>query len=352
VCAILDDHKVKCWGLNAEAELGYGDTTPRGRTPGEMGDALPTVDLGTGRTAQQISVGHYGTCALLDEGSVKCWGALEGLATAATGRTGDALPPLPLPAGRRAASVTTGHNFPIVILDDGTGAVWSNGQATIPDFQTSSRIVQATRGHDQTVVLFEDGSDTLLGQPLDAPAAPSLPFGVAALSLTGDDEELCARLVDGHVRCEAWGPFALTAADTQALAIGVNAPKCALMIDGTVRCQADSALGCNFDDTGLSYWCDVEGNDGLVHVRLPQPAVSIGAGIWSTCALLTDGSVWCWGSLADGSGALAPNAPFQASQGELESFRPWLGGTVSVAIGADGRRVYAGWRAVDLGTHR
>ena len=39
-----------------------------------MGDNLPTVDLGTGRTAKAISAGRYATCAILDDDSVKCWG--------------------------------------------------------------------------------------------------------------------------------------------------------------------------------------------------------------------------------------------------------------------------------------
>ena len=45
-----------------------------GDNSGEMGDNLPAVDLGTGRTATAISIGSQHTCALLDNVSVKCWG--------------------------------------------------------------------------------------------------------------------------------------------------------------------------------------------------------------------------------------------------------------------------------------
>jgi hypothetical protein len=45
-CAILDDGGLKCWGNGAFGALGLGDTEPRGDDPGEMGDALPYVDLG------------------------------------------------------------------------------------------------------------------------------------------------------------------------------------------------------------------------------------------------------------------------------------------------------------------
>ncbi len=39
-----------------------------------MGFFLPAVDLGTRRTALSISAGFNHTCALLDDGAVKCWG--------------------------------------------------------------------------------------------------------------------------------------------------------------------------------------------------------------------------------------------------------------------------------------
>jgi alpha-tubulin suppressor-like RCC1 family protein len=45
-----------------------------GDAANEMGDNLPIVDLGTGRTATAISLGNGHTCAMLDNGFVKCWG--------------------------------------------------------------------------------------------------------------------------------------------------------------------------------------------------------------------------------------------------------------------------------------
>jgi hypothetical protein len=44
-CALLDDATVKCWGSGDRGGLGTGDTEDRGDEPGEMGDALPAVDL-------------------------------------------------------------------------------------------------------------------------------------------------------------------------------------------------------------------------------------------------------------------------------------------------------------------
>ena len=73
-CVILDDGSVKCWGRNDLGQLGLGDTQYRGDGTGEMGDSLPTVSLGAGRTAVAISVGGGHVCTVLDDANVKCWG--------------------------------------------------------------------------------------------------------------------------------------------------------------------------------------------------------------------------------------------------------------------------------------
>ncbi len=73
-CAILDNARVKCWGANDYGQLGLGDTSDRGSAPAEMGDALPYLDLGAGRTVTALSAWGYATCAVLDNGGVKCWG--------------------------------------------------------------------------------------------------------------------------------------------------------------------------------------------------------------------------------------------------------------------------------------
>src|SRR3569833_4711421 len=61
-------------GVIIVGQLGLGDTATRGDEPGEMGDALPAVQLGLGRTAIAIAAGYSSTCALLDNGLIKCWG--------------------------------------------------------------------------------------------------------------------------------------------------------------------------------------------------------------------------------------------------------------------------------------
>ena len=132
-CALLDDGTVKCWGYNNSGELGLGDTIIRGDDPGEMGDNLPTVDLGTGRTATALANAGPINCALLDDATLKCWGANGGgqLGLGDTmsrgddpGEMGDNLPPIDLGTGRTAVAITVSGAGPCALLDNGTVKCW------------------------------------------------------------------------------------------------------------------------------------------------------------------------------------------------------------------------------------
>ena len=75
ICAILNNSKLKCWGQGKKGILGYGDTKKRGHKPGEMGNNLPFLSLGSDRFVLSVSCGYEHTCALLDNKMIKCWGS-------------------------------------------------------------------------------------------------------------------------------------------------------------------------------------------------------------------------------------------------------------------------------------
>jgi alpha-tubulin suppressor-like RCC1 family protein len=74
-CALLDNDTIKCWGANTSGQLGQGDTNARGDGGGEMGNALAGVPLGTGFIPSAVRVGYTHTCAISTAATVKCWGA-------------------------------------------------------------------------------------------------------------------------------------------------------------------------------------------------------------------------------------------------------------------------------------
>lgn len=70
-CMLLGSAEVVCFGQNNAGQLGLGDTVDRGTAVGDVGEA---VDFGTGLGAVAVASGCEHTCALLDDGSVKCFG--------------------------------------------------------------------------------------------------------------------------------------------------------------------------------------------------------------------------------------------------------------------------------------
>ncbi len=134
-CAILDDHSVKCWGDNYWGNLGLGDYEHRGDDPGEMGDALPRVNLGTGRTVLRISTSGSHTCAVLDNATVKCWGG-NGYGQLGLGdhydrggssaTMGDNLPTVELGTNRTAVSVDVGIGTSCARLDNKALKCWGH----------------------------------------------------------------------------------------------------------------------------------------------------------------------------------------------------------------------------------
>ena len=64
-CAVLDNGSARCWGYNSNWQLGDGTTTQ---------STSPVAVSGLG-SVYSISAGYNHTCALLDNGRAKCWGS-------------------------------------------------------------------------------------------------------------------------------------------------------------------------------------------------------------------------------------------------------------------------------------
>ncbi|MFM8506970.1 MAG: RCC1 domain-containing protein, partial [Actinomycetota bacterium] len=135
-CALLSSGAVKCWGAGSNGRLGSGDEESRGDADGEMGASLPTVDLGSGRTAKAISAGAAHTCAIRDTNDVVCWGvgATGRLGTGAeddigneAGEMGSALVAVSLGSGRTAVAISAGASHSCAVLDNFSAKCWGNG---------------------------------------------------------------------------------------------------------------------------------------------------------------------------------------------------------------------------------
>src|SRR5688572_5723983 len=63
-CAILDSGTVQCWGGNDNGQLGNGTTTT---------STVPVPVSGVS-AALQLSAGCGHTCAMIHGGTIRCWG--------------------------------------------------------------------------------------------------------------------------------------------------------------------------------------------------------------------------------------------------------------------------------------
>jgi alpha-tubulin suppressor-like RCC1 family protein len=232
-CALTDTGRVFCWGRNHAGQLGLGDVAPRA-TPFAVPLGEPAVDVGAG---------HGNTCVVLASGKIKCWGesnrGQNGLGTTDTLLApGDAVDLGPNYAARQIAAA---QYAACALLDTGTVKCWGDnsfGQLGVGDavdrgiapgqmgtslpeikFGTSARPVALVGGDDAVFCArFDDGAlkcwgantvgqlglgDTLTRQAVTPDTWPFVALGGKALAVAVGGGHLCARVDNGDTRC--WG---------------------------------------------------------------------------------------------------------------------------------------------------
>lgn len=122
-CAILDDGSVKCWGDGGNGALGYGDYLSR------LVPAAASVDLGPGRTALAIGAGRHYTCVIRDDHALSCWGSGgEGQLGYGEQKPGEIQlspgGPVNVGSGVTVRTISVGDNHMCAILSDGTVKCW------------------------------------------------------------------------------------------------------------------------------------------------------------------------------------------------------------------------------------
>lgn len=321
-CAILDNGDLKCWGSNEFGKLGNGSAmdTDVGLQATDMGDHLLPIALGAGRTATAVGLGGNHTCAVLDNGDVKCWGSN---AFGQLGQDNDidyrTPPAAAINLGGKAIAVSAGDaNTTCALLADGTGKCWGVTDYGALSVAIDKDLGQAPRNAGHYEIGDYAGEMALL---------PALSFGpgLTAKQLGAGFESSCALLSNNLVKC--WGTSGvgelgvdfkggqkgnqpgmtdldginLGAGHTvKSLAVGAF-HHCALLDDGSVKCWGSNSAGelgigntaAQGDDVG-------EMGDQLPVVPLGHKALKIAAGDAHSCALLDNGTVVCWGYNSQG----------------------------------------------------
>lgn len=371
-CALLSGGVVKCWGENDYGQLGLGDVNHRGDQPGEMGENLPAVDLGIGKTSISISVGRTHACALLNDGSVKCWGR-NNYGQLGQGDTvnrgddpnemGDTLPPIELGAGKSAKSLTAGGEHTCVLLNDNVVKCWG--------FNSSHGVLGLGLNSDSQPAYFALGDEP--GEMINLPTV-DLGTGKMATAVSAGERHTCALLNDGSVKCwgnnvygelglnnttdhgrTSTGPNgmgdSLPALDLGSGAIGIaldagTEHTCVLRSDNRIKCWGwglKGKLGQNSNENVGDGVGPSIASISTINLGLGMTVNELSAGWLHTCAIRNNGKVKCWGSLYYGQLGLATgitdggmDVAMGSEPGEMESLAESDLGTgyITIALSA------------------
>lgn len=344
-CALLDNGRVRCWGRGASGQLGYGDGNDVGDNAATLPSDAGDVNVSATHRVVQISTGFDFSCALLENGKVRCWGrAAEGqLGYGDYVDVGDAPSRLPslvgdvdVSATDAVVQVSTGWSHACALLDNGRVRCWGRGEfgrlgygntadtGGTPDavpsavgdvnVSTTHRVIQVSAGGEHTCALLENGKVRCWGHGDVGQLGYGRPDNVSDLLSTLPS-------IMGDVSISSTERVVQIACGLQ--------HSCALLKSGRVRCWGSCGLG-RLGYGGLVNVGDSPGSlpisVGDVNISATERVVQISAGIFHTCALLEGGVVRCWGF--GGSGALGYGNT--TSVGWDISFLPINAGDVSV----------------------
>ncbi len=269
---------------------------------------------GSGLVALTTGVAH--TCALDDTGAAVCWGANEG-GQLGDGSRSDRSSPIPVRTELRFSALTAGASHTCGLAGGGLPVCWGeNLSGQLGDgSRTDARFPRAVGG-GLTFGTLVAGWNHTCGLTANRNA---FCWGLNSDGQLGDGSRL-DRLVPTLVR---GGITSLVAGSAHTCGID----------DDDVVCWGDNRFGQLGDGTN-------EGRAQPVAVQgLPSRPRSLAAGAVHTCALLPDGSVYCWGQNLHGQigdGTTQNRNRASAVAGNLRFSSLEAGGALACGFATDG----------------
>ena len=316
-CALVRGQAVDCWGDAAYGQLGDG----------RHASSLTPVHVNLGKQAESLAVGGSHACALLSNRTVACWGANVHGELGDGSRT-DSATPVPVDGIRDAAAIASGVAHSCAVVAGGVRCWGSNSNGQLGDGTTNDsdrpvavqglhgtvRAIAAGLAH--TCALLADGSVACWGSnangelgngtTVDSSTAVAVTgLSGPAAAIDAGDAHTCALIQDGTVQCWGWNiegqlgngggsdsdtPVQVAGLKTRATAIATGGSHtCALLATGGVECWGANLYG------QLGNGTTSDSASPVPVSGLASGVMSIGAGLYHSCALLDGGSATCWG---------------------------------------------------------
>ncbi|MEZ4870592.1 MAG: hypothetical protein R3C14_55195 [Caldilineaceae bacterium] len=349
-CSLLQDSRMQCWGDNGAGQLGNGST---------RASNVPIDMSGFSATVSAIATGAFNTCILTTVGGVKCWGDNDSGQLGIGSTHNISIPTDVIGLSNGVSAISAGWRQSCALMTSGSVMCWGDntfGQLGITDSfyvstpMTMTELTNAvdaiSSGGEHLCALMQTGGvkcwgANYLGQlgigSTDDMERPTDVIGLQSdvVALSAGMFHTCVLTSSGGVKC--WGANhagqlgngstvnSPVPVDVEGMSSGIRALSagvdhtCALTTGGSVKCWGANSLG-QLGNVGS------RGNDysatPLVVLGLGGEAAAISVGGAHTCALMTTGSVKCWGAnhagqLGDGNAWYATPVNVQFSNPEI-----------------------------------
>jgi alpha-tubulin suppressor-like RCC1 family protein len=314
---VLRDRRPVCWGSNSSGELGI----PPVNADPEFDFVSTPMQVESSPELTHIFGYNRVFCGITEARLLWCWGNVHGISGRAE--------PQEIPIAD-VHDVAIGFSHICALRTDGAVFCFGRGGESVTGMAgavTTHVMPQHLQGFDGSVAIF-----ALMGSTCASVSGALRCVGEAKLSVKGElggsaiggadvldikagREHACALLRNNRVRC--WGEAEDGRLGRRNPGAGTNLPRwneltldrltglavghfhsCAVREDGSVWCWGENLAGQIGDGThggGADDYMRAE----PVRVNI-GPAVELAADGHSTCALLRDDSVWCWGGNSAG----------------------------------------------------
>lgn len=293
-CAIKRDSTLWCWGMNMDAQLGIGNPfNPSSAIVPKQVVGLNGVGFLTGVTS--VSPGWRNSCAVLSNGTAACWGRNSNNVVGNGGGGGAfqtfpslvvSSPGVPL---TNVKQVEISMNHACALLNNGTVTCWGAADyGGMGDGTTSlDNSLHVVKRPDQSTL------DEVIQISASAMGATCALSAAGKVNCWGFNKEGQA----GNPAAPENALFAYPVMSGQYPLSGIKSISangstvCALRFDGRILCWGSNAQG----QYGTGSATPAKGSVPTLVSLLPHSAVAVSVGMYHVCAVLSQGTSHCWG---------------------------------------------------------